>query len=114
MKAGALAEGCIYPHRSPKHLLVWTLEKAQDAMPLSAVRSTPHAPVEGQSVYLPSELSWERESIEKQRREAERSENKARWDERQAVWLARQLRVTQKPLHLQHVVSGRTGTTSYL
>ena len=44
-------KGVTYPNPSPEHLSVSALEKAQDGMPVSAMRSTVQTPFPGESIY---------------------------------------------------------------
>ncbi|KAI7158664.1 hypothetical protein KC349_g4678 [Hortaea werneckii] len=44
-------KGVTYPNPSPEHLSVSALEKAQEGMPVSAMRSTVQTPFPGESIY---------------------------------------------------------------
>ncbi|KAI7224045.1 hypothetical protein KC333_g160 [Hortaea werneckii] len=44
-------KGVTYPNPSPEHLSVSALEKAQEGMPVSAMRSTAQTPFPGESIY---------------------------------------------------------------
>ncbi|KAI6913280.1 hypothetical protein KC318_g1519 [Hortaea werneckii] len=44
-------KGVTYPNPSPEHLSVSALEKAQEGMPVSAMRSTVQMPFPGESIY---------------------------------------------------------------